>query len=124
MAKYFIHNDEQELTKGHNLLGNVPSGWTVVDYQNSGEQADISDAAIAIESSTGIGISGHPSIVVQLNLFDRLYKEDGSKNTTDRSLQWRCIHIDLSWSWTDITEAMAEFVTLNDTNHTALLDED
>jgi hypothetical protein len=124
MAKYFIHNDEQELTKGHNLLGNVPSGWTVVDYQNSGEQADISDAAIAIESSTGIGISGHPSIVVQLNLSDRLYKEDGSKNTTDRSLQWRCIHIDLSWSWTDITEAMAEFVTLNDTNHTALLDED
>ena len=124
MAKYFIHNDEQELTKGHNLLGNVPSGWTVVDYQNSGEQADISDAAIAIEASTGIGISGHPSIVVQLNLFDRLYKEDGSKNTTDRSLQWRCIHIDLSWSWTDITEAMAEFVTLNDTNHTALLDED
>ena len=31
MAKYFIHNDEQELLQGHELLNNVPSGWTVVD---------------------------------------------------------------------------------------------
>ena len=43
MAKYFIHNDEQELLQGHELLNNVPSGWTVVDYQNPGEQADISE---------------------------------------------------------------------------------
>ena len=124
MAKYFIHNDEQELLQGHELLNNVPSGWTVVDYQNAGEQADISDAALAVESSTGIGISGHPSIVVQLNLFDGLYKADGSKNTTDRSLQWRCMHVELDWSWTDITDAMAEFVTANDTNHTNCLAED
>jgi hypothetical protein len=52
VAKYFIHNDEQELTKGNNLLGTVPSGWTVVDYQNPGEQADVSDAALAIEADT------------------------------------------------------------------------
>ena len=54
MAKYFIHNDEQELTMSspyHNLLGNVPSGWTVVDYQNEGDQADVSDA-MCYEDST------------------------------------------------------------------------
>ena len=59
MAKYFIHNDEQELTMNspyHNLLGRVPSGWTVVDYQNAGEQADVSDAALAIESEAGLTI--------------------------------------------------------------------
>jgi hypothetical protein len=50
VAKYFIHNDEQELTKGNNLLGTVPSGWTVVDYQNPGEQADVS-ASIANAAS-------------------------------------------------------------------------
>lgn len=124
MAKYFIHNDEQELTKGHNLLGTVPSGWTVVDYQNPGEQADVSDAALAIEADTGVGIIGTPSIVVQLNLFNRLYNEDGSKNTTNRTLQWKCIEVILSWSWEDIEDAMADFVTANDANHNALLAED
>ncbi len=124
MAKYFIHNDEQELFKGPKLLNNVPDGWTVVDYQNPGEQADISDAALAIEAETGVGIAAHPSIVVQLNLFNRLYNPDGSKNTTNRTLQWKCIEVHLSWSWTDIENAMADFVTANDENHHALLAED
>jgi hypothetical protein len=125
MAKYFIHNDEQELLQGHELLNNVPSGWTVVDYQNEGEQADISDAALAIESSTGINISGHPSVVLQLNLFDGLFNADGSKNTTNRTLQWKCLHVDpvLNLSWTDIQTMIDTFVTLNDANHTALQNE-
>ena len=125
MAKYFIHNDEQELLQGHELLNNVPSGWTVVDYQNEGEQADISDAALAIESSTGINISGHPSVVLQLNLFDGLFNADGSKNTDTRTLQWKCLHVDpvLNLSWTDIQTMIDNFVTLNDANHTALQNE-
>lgn len=125
MAKYFIHNDEQELTKGNNLLGTVPSGWTVVDYQNEGEQADVSDAALAVESSTGISISGHPSVVLQLNLFDGLFNADNSKNTTNRTLQWKCLHVDpvLNLSWTDIQNMIDNFVTLNDANHTALQNE-
>jgi hypothetical protein len=120
VAKYFIHNDEQELLTGHELLNNVPAGWTVVDYQNPGEQADISDAALAVESESGLIISGHPSVVLQLNLFDGLFKDDGSKNTDTRTLQWKCIHIDLYWSWTDIQNAIDTFITLNDTNHTEL----
>lgn len=125
MAKYFIHNDEQELTKGNNLLGTVPSGWTVVDYQNPGEQADVSDAALAVESSTGISISGHPSVVLQLNLFNGLFNADGSKNTTNRTLQWKCLHVDSSidMSWSDIQDMIDNFVTLNDANHTALQNE-
>jgi hypothetical protein len=123
MAKYFIHNDEQELLTGHELLNNVPTGWTVVDYQNPGEQADISDAALAVEAESGIGISGHPSVVLQLNLFDGLFKADGSKNTDTRTLVWKCIHIDLYWSWTDIQNAIDTFITLNDANHTALQNE-
>lgn len=125
MAKYFIHNDEQELTKGNNLLGTVPSGWTVVDYQNPGEQADVSDAALAVESSTGISISGHPSVVLQLNLFDGLFNADGSKNTTNRTLQWKCLHVDpsIDMSWSDIQDMIDNFVTLNDANHTALQNE-
>ena len=125
MAKYFIHNDEQELTKGNNLLGTVPSGWTVVDYQNPGEQADVSDAALAVESSTGISISGHPSVVLQLNLFNGLFNADGSKNTTNRTLQWKCLHVDpsIDMSWSDIQDMIDNFVTLNDANHTALQNE-
>ena len=125
MAKYFIHNDEQELTKGNNLLGTVPSGWTVVDYQNPGEQADVSDAALAVESSTGISISGHPSVVLQLNLFNGLFNADGSKNTTNRTLQWKCLHVDpsINMSWSDIQDMIDNFVTLNDANHTALQNE-
>lgn len=123
MAKYFIHNNEQELTRGHELLNNVPDGWTVVEYQNPGDQADISDAALAIESETGISISGHPSIVVQLNLFDRLYKEDGTKNTDIKSLQWRCIHVQLSSSWEDIQNEMDAYVSLNEEAQVALLAE-
>ena len=53
MAKYFIHNNEQEIS---DLLSNVPSGWTVVEYQNEGEQADISDAALAVESEAELSI--------------------------------------------------------------------
>jgi hypothetical protein len=125
VAKYFIHNDEQELTKGNNLLGTVPSGWTVVDYQNEGEQADVSDAALAVESSTGISISGHPSVVLQLNLFNGLFNADGSKNTTNRTLQWKCLHVDpsIDMSWSDIQDMIDNFVTLNDANHTALQNE-
>ena len=118
MAKYFIHNDEQELTKGHNLLGTVPSGWTVVEYQNAGEQADISDAALAVEAEAGIGISGHPSIVVQMNLFDNLFNADGSKNTTNRKLEWRCLHVELNWSWTDIQNYIDDYIAIVDHNHT------
>ena len=123
MAKYFIHNDEQELTKGHNLLGTVPSGWTVVDYQNAGEQADISDAALAVEAEAGIGISGHPSVVVQLNVFDGLFNADRSKNTTTRKLEWRCLHVELKWSWTDIQNYIDEYITIIDENHTTLQNE-
>ena len=125
MAKYFIHNDEQELLQGHELLNNVPAGWTVVDYQNEGEQADVSDAALAVESSTGITISGHASIVLQLNLFDGLFNADGSKNTTNRTLQWKCLHVDpsINMSWSGIQDMIDNFVTLNDANHTALQNE-
>jgi hypothetical protein len=123
VAKYFIHNNEQELTRGHELLNNVPDDWTIVEYQNPGDQADISDAALAIESETGLGISGHPSIVVQLNLFDRLYKEDGTKNTDIKSLQWRCIHVQLTWSWEDIQNEMDAYVSLNEEAQVALLAE-
>ena len=120
---YFIHNNEQELTKGHNLLGTVPSGWTVVEYQNAGEQADISDAALAVEAEAGIGISGHPSIVVQMNLFDGLFNADGSKNTTTRKLEWRCLHVELKWSWTDIQDYIDDYITIIDENHTTLQNE-
>jgi len=123
VAKYFIHNNEQELTRGHELLNNVPDDWTVIEYQNSGDQADTSDDALAVESETGISISGHPSIVVQLNLFDRLYKEDGTKNTDIKSLQWRCIHVQLQWSWEDIQNEMDAYVSLNAEAQVALLAE-
>ena len=123
MAKYFIHNNERELLTGHELLNNVPSGWTVVEYQNAGEQADISDAALAVEAEAGIGISGHPSIVVQLNVFDGLFNADLSKNTTTRKLEWRCLHVELKWSWTDIQNYIDEYITIIDENHTTLQNE-
>ena len=118
MAKYFIHNNERELLTGHELLNNVPSGWTVVEYQNAGEQADISDAALAVEAEAGIGISGHPSIVVQMNLFDNLFNADGSKNTTNRKLEWRCLHVELNWSWTDIQNYIDDYIAIIDDSHT------
>ena len=101
MAKYFIHNNERELLTGHELLNNVPSGWTVVEYQNAGEQADISDAALAVETEAGTGISGHPSIVVQLNVFDGLFNADLSKNTTTR--KWSTV---LYWNVTGLTSSL------------------
>ena len=123
MAKYFIHNDEQELTMGdpfHDLLNNVPSGWTVVDYQNPGEQADVSDAALAIESEAGLTINGTPSIVVELNCYTGIRDSNGDPITT-RANKWVCIPINPACSWTDIDEAMTDWVVRDDAAHDALI---
>tara|TARA_B100000927_G_scaffold288960_1_gene284572 strand:- start:309 stop:698 length:390 start_codon:yes stop_codon:yes gene_type:complete len=123
MAKYFIHNDEQELTMDspyHNLLDNVPSGWTVVDYQNPGEQADVSDAALAIESEAGLTINGTPSIVVELNCYTGIRDSNGDPITT-RANKWVCIPINPACSWTEINDAMTDWVTRDDAAHDALI---
>lgn len=120
MAKYFIHNNEQELNWDGGLLTNVPEGWTVVEYQNPGPQADISDAALAIETEAGLGISGHPSIVLQLSLYEGLYNSDETENT-NRTMQWKCIHVNPEWSWTRIEEEISDFISENDAGHDALI---
>lgn len=123
MAKYFIHNNEQELTMSspyHNLLGNVPSGWTVVEYQNEGEQADVSDAALAIESEAGLTITGTPSIVVELNCYTGLRDANGDEITT-KANKWVCIHVNTASSWTDITDSMTEWVAMDDQAHDDLI---
>ena len=123
MAKYFIHNNEQELTMGspyHNLLGNVPSGWTVVEYQNKGEQADISDAALAIESEAGLTITGTPCIVVELNCYTGLRDANGDEITT-KANKWVCILANTASSWTDITDSMTEWVAMDDQAHDDLI---
>jgi hypothetical protein len=123
MAKYFIHNDEQELTSGipfHDLLNNVPSGWTVVDYQNPGEQADVSDAALAIESEAGLTINGTPSIVVELNCYSGLRDSNGDPVTT-RANKWICIPVDPGYSWTDITDSMTDWVARDDAAYDSLI---
>ena len=123
MAKYFIHNDEQELTMNspfNNLLGNVPSGWTVVDYQNTGEQADVSDAALAIESEAGLTINGTPSIVVQLNCYSGLRDSNGDPVTT-RANKWICIPVDPGYSWADITDSMTNWVARDDAAYDSLI---
>ena len=120
MAKYFIHNNEQELTiREPKLLSNVPSGWTVVEYQNEGEQADISDAALAIESEAGITINGTPSVVVQLNCYKGLLNPDGSENTT-REYKWICIPVHDGKSWADIEQEMVDWVARDDAVHDTL----
>ena len=121
MAKYFIHNDEQELTMEspyHNLLGNVPSGWTVVDYQNEGEQADISDAALAIESESGLTITGTPSIVVELNCYTGL--RDSNERGYNQANKWVCI-CRSACDWTAITDSMTDWVAGDDVVYDALI---
>ena len=123
MAKYFIHNDEQELTLGdpfHDLLNNVPDGWTVVDYQNEGDQADISDAALAVEAEAGLTITGTPSIVVELNCYAGLRDSNGDEITT-REKKWICIPVIPNSSWTDINDSMTDWVLRDDAAHDALI---
>lgn len=123
MAKYFIHNDEQELTLGdpfHDLLNNVPDGWTVVDYQNEGDQADISDAALAVEAEAGLTINGTPSIVVELNCYSGLRDSNGDEITT-RANKWVCIPVIPNSSWTDIDDSMTDWVLRDDAAHDALI---
>ena len=123
MAKYFIHNNEQELTMGspyHNLLGNVPSGWTVVDYQNEGDQADISDAALAVEAEAGLIITGTPSIVVELNCYPGLRDSNGDPITT-RANKWVCIPVIPNSSWTDIADSMTNWVARDDAAYDSLI---
>ena len=123
MAKYFIHNDEQELTMDspyHNLLGNVPSGWTVIDYQNTGEQADVSNDALAIEAEAGLTINGTPSIVVELNCYTGIRDSNGDPITT-RANKWVCIPINPACSWSDIDDAMTNWLARDDAAHDALI---
>lgn len=123
MAKYFIHNNEQELSMGspyHDLLGNVPSGWTVVEYQNEGEQADISDAALAVESEAGLTITGTPCIVVELNCHTGLRDANGDEITT-KANKWVCIHVNTASSWTNINDSMTEWVAMDDQAHDDLI---
>ena len=117
MAKYFIHNNEQEIS---DLLSNVPSGWTVVEYQNEGEQADISDAALAVESEAEVSISGTPSIVVELDLYTGLRDANGDEITT-RANKWVFIPVIPTSNWTEIVASMTEYVDIDDQAHNDLI---
>ena len=120
MAKYFIHNNEQELTiREPKLLSNVPSEWTVIEYQNPGEQADISGKAEAVEAEAGLTINGTPSIVVQLNCYKGLLNADGTENTT-RENKWVCILVHDGQSWADIEQEMVDWVARDDAIHDTL----
>ena len=58
-----------------------------------------------------------------MNLFDGLFNADLSKNTTTRKLEWRCLHVELKWSWTDIQNYIDEYIAIVDENHTTLQNE-
>ena len=97
MAKYFIHNGEQD-----SIIAELPAGYTVLDV-NSAERS------AAIDPLENVDVVGAPSIIEEIDLYKNITEEKYSK--------WVCIYIDSANTWAQFETAKTKILTDDETAH-------
>ena len=98
MAKYFIHNGDQD-----SIIAELPAGYTVLEI-NSAERS------AAIDPLPNVDVIGAPCIIEELSV----YTSWDHENKTDK---WRCIHVGSATTWAALDAAKTDFLTMDKKGH-------
>ena len=98
MAKYFIHNGEQD-----SIIAELPAGYTVLEI-NSAERSAV------IDPLPNVDVIGAPCIIEELGV----YTSWDHENKTDK---WHCINVDGATTWVEIEAAETDFLTMDKKGH-------
>ena len=97
MAKYFIHNGEQD-----SIIDDLPAGYTVLEI-TSAERSEAIDPL-------PLDVVGVPCIIEELNLYT-------AWNTDTKSDRWQCIHVPNATTWSDMNTKRTYHLTMNEQQH-------
>ena len=97
MAKYFIHNGEQD-----SIIAELPAGYTVLDV-NSAERS------AAIDPLENVDVVGVPSIIEEIDLYKNITEEKHSK--------WICIYVDSASTWAQFEAEKTQLLEMNTQQH-------
>jgi len=98
MAKYFIHNGEQD-----SIIAELPAGYTVLDV-NSAERS------AAIDPLENVDVIGVPSIILEVEGYKRI-------KTDEKMTYWKCLVVREATSWSDVEDIITNRETLVDEHH-------
>ena len=98
MAKYFIHNGEQD-----SIIAELPAGYTVLDV-NSAERS------AAIDPLENVDVIGVPSIILEVEGYRRI-------KTDEKRTYWKCLVVREATSWSDVEDIITNRETLVDEHH-------
>lgn len=98
MAKYFIHNGEQDL-----IISNLPEGYTVLEI-TSAERSEAIDPL-------PLDVIGVPCLIEELNIYT-------AWNTDTKSDKWQCLCVPEATTWAAMEAKRTEYLTLNEQQHT------
>ena len=98
MAKYFIHNGDQD-----SIIAELPAGYTVLEI-NSAERS------AAIDLLPNVDVIGAPCIIEELGVYTSWHHE----NKTD---QWCCIHVGGATTLAALEAERTDFLTMDKKGH-------
>ena len=92
MAKYFIHNGEQD-----SIIAELPAGWTALEV-NSAERS------AAIDPLENVDVVGAPCTIEEIDVYKNLVTEE-------KYSKWICIHLDSASTWAQFETAKTKILT-------------
>ena len=100
MAKYFIHNGEQD-----SIINELPAEYTVLEITSAERSAVIDPLPL--------DVVGVPCLIEELNVYT-------AWNTDTKSDKWQCILAEDATTWTEVNAKRTEYLTLNEQQHNAM----
>ena len=97
MAKYFIHNGEQD-----SLIAELPAGYTVLEITSAERSA-------AIDPLPNIDVQGAPCVIEEINLYTGTSEEKTEK--------WCCIYVDSASTWAQFEAEKTQLLEMNTQQH-------
>ena len=99
MAKYFIHNGEQD-----SIIAELPAEYTVLEV-NSAERS------AAIDPLENVDVTGAPSIILEVE--DYKYTK-----TEEKMTRWKCLYVENAAAWSDMEAAITAYYAQGEEKHT------
>ena len=100
MAKYFIHNGEQD-----SIINELPAEYTVLEITSAERSAVIDPLPL--------DVVGAPCIIEELELYT-------AWNIDTKSDSWQCIHVPDATTWAEFEAKRTHFITMNEQQHNEL----
>ena len=100
MAKYFIHNGEQD-----SIIAELSAEYTVLEITSAERSAVIDPLPL--------DVVGAPCIIEELELYT-------AWNIDTKSDSWQCIFVEDATTWAEIEAKRTHFITMNEQQNNEL----